>query len=126
VQTGAFALGAPLGLMVVLAGASGFGWALLMIWWETALARCIPPWALSRVSAWDWMGSLALLPAGYLVVGSLAGVLGLRSVLGVGSAVGFVLLSGALLPRSTRWLGDGSGLAQQLARDVRVEAGSEA
>jgi MFS family permease len=126
VQTGAFALGAPLGLMVVLAGASGFGWALLMIWWETALARCIPPWALSRVSAWDWMGSLALLPAGYLVVGSLAGMLGLRSVLGVGSAVGFVLLSGALLPRSTRWLGDGSGSAQQLARDVRVEAGSEA
>jgi MFS family permease len=127
VQTGAFALGAPLGLMVVLACARGFGWALLMIWWETALARWIPPRALSRVSAWDWMGSLALLPAGYLAVGSLAGAVGLRAVLGVGSAVGLVILSAALLPRSTRELGDGAARsAQQLARDVRVKAGREA
>jgi hypothetical protein len=126
IQTGAFALGAPLGLIVVLACASGFGWALLMIWWDTALARWIPPRALSRVSAWDWMGSLALLPAGYLVVGWLAGALGLRTVLGVGSGVGLVMLSAALLPRSTRELGDDERSAQQLARDIRVEAGSEA
>jgi MFS family permease len=121
----ALALTAPLGLVVVCSFAAGFGFALLMIWWETALARWIPTGALSRVSAWDWMGSLALLPVGFLVAGPLAGAFGLRVVLGVGSAIGLVMLAAALIPRATRELGDGTS-AQQLARDVRVEAGSEA
>ena len=75
-RTRCFALGAPLALVVVCAFATGFGFSLLMIWWETALARHIPPGALSRVSAWDWMGSLALLPLGYLLAGPLARALG--------------------------------------------------
>jgi MFS family permease len=100
----AFALGAPLLLAFMLAFATGFGFSLLMIWWETALARHIPPHALSRVSAYDWMGSLALLPVGYAVAGPLAGALGPRVVLGIGSVVGFGLLALALLPRETREL----------------------
>jgi MFS family permease len=128
VQCGAFALGAPVEAMVVCAFATGIGWSLMMIWWETALARHIPPHALSRVSAWDWMGALALLPVGYLVVGPLSAAVGLRVVLGVGSVLGLVILGGALLPRATRELngGEAAGSAQDLARDVRVEAGSEA
>jgi MFS family permease len=98
------ALAAPLTVVVVLAFAAGSGFALLMIWWETALAHNIPPHALSRVSAYDWMGSLALLPLGYLVAGPLAGRFGARTVLGVGSAIGLVLLLLALVPRSTREL----------------------
>ena len=125
VQDGVFALGAPLPLVVVCAFATGFGFSLLMIWWETALARHIPAHALSRVSAWDWMGSLALLPLGYLVAGPLAATLGARNVLGVGSAIGLALIAMALLPRSTRELGNG-GSAEQLPRDVRVEVGSKA
>ncbi len=78
VQDGLFALGAPLELVVVCAFGTGFGFSLLMIWWETALARYIPANALSRVSAWDWMGSLALLPVGYLIAGPLAQALGAR------------------------------------------------
>ena len=42
VQDMVFALGAPLALVVVCAFATGFGFSLLMIWWETALARHIP------------------------------------------------------------------------------------
>ena len=76
VQDGVFALGAPLALVVVCAFATGFGFSLLMIWWETALARHIPASALSRVSAWDWMGSLALLPLGFLLAGPLAAAFG--------------------------------------------------
>jgi len=105
VQAGMFALGAPLPLVLPLAFATGFGFSLLMIWWETALAQHIPPHALSRVSAYDWMGSLALLPLGYLVAGPLAAAFGARTVLGVGSAVGIALLALALVPRSTRELG---------------------
>ena len=75
-----------------------------MIWWETALAYHIPPNALSRVSAYDWMGSLALVPIGFLVAGPLAHAFGAREVLGIGGAVGVLLLALSLLPRSTREL----------------------
>jgi len=104
IQEGVFALHAPLALVVPLCFATGFGFALLMIWWETALAQHIPPRALSRVSAWDWMGSLALLPVGYAIAGPLASRFGASAVLGIGSAVGVVMLVLALLPRATRAL----------------------
>ncbi|MGI8411346.1 MAG: MFS transporter [Solirubrobacteraceae bacterium] len=107
-QAAALALGAPLALVVVCALATGFGFSLLMIWWETALARYIPPHALSRVSAYDWMGSLALLPLGFVLAGPLAGALGARTVLLAGSVIGLVLLLVALVPRSTRELGGGA------------------
>ena len=125
IEAGAFALHAPLGFVVACSFASGFGFSLLMIWWETALARHIPASALSRVSAWDWMGSLALLPLGYLAAGPLANQFGASTVLGVGSAIGLVLLLVGLLPRSVRELG-GESSAEQPASDVNVEAAREA
>lgn len=103
-QNSVFALGAPLALVVVVALATGYGFSLLMIWWETALAYHIPPSSLSRVSAYDWMGSLALLPVGYLIAGPLSNAFGARAVLGVGGVVGALLLLLSLLPRSTREL----------------------
>jgi MFS family permease len=124
--TGLFALGAPLGTVVVSALASGVGWSLLMIWWETALARFIPPRVLSRVSAYDWMGSLALLPIGYAIAGPLAAAVGASTVLGAGSVIGFVLLVLALVPRETRELGGEAALGKQFAREIRIEARGEA
>lgn len=100
----AFALGAPLAAVVALAAAAGFGFSLFGVWWETALARHIPPQALSRVSSYDWMGSLALLPLGFALAGPLAAAFGPRTVLGVGAAVALVMLVLALVPRSTRRL----------------------
>jgi MFS family permease len=99
-----FALLAPLAVVVVIALAAGVGFSLLLIWWETALAHHIPPQALSRVSSYDWMGSLALLPVGYLIAGPLADAFGARTVLGVGGAIGLALCLVALAPRSTREL----------------------
>jgi MFS family permease len=121
----AFALGAPLAVVVVSSVALGVGWALLGIWWETALAEHIPPAALSRVSAWDWMGSLALLPLGYLVSGPLASAFGGRTVLAAGGAIGLGLLAVAVLPRETRELALGGG-AEELLGQIGVEAGGEA
>ena len=72
------------------------------VWWETALAQRIPPQLLSRVSAWDWMGSLALLPVGYLLAGPVGDAFGDVRVLEVGGLVGIGLMTAALLPRSTR------------------------
>ena len=110
----AFALLAPLAAVLLIALAAGVGFSLFLIWWETALAHHIPPHALSRVSSYDWMGSLVLLPIGYLVAGPLANAFGARTVLGVGGAVALVLLLLGLAPRSTRQL-TGPDRAESLA-----------
>ena len=128
-QSLAFAAAAPLAVVVVLAFGAGLAFALFEIWWETALVRHIPPHALSRVSAYDWMGSLALLPLGFAIAGPLAAALGARTVLGVGAAAALVVLVLALVPRGTRGLvddGADAGSAEQVADDVAVEAGREA
>jgi MFS family permease len=86
---------------MVLAGA---GIGMFGVWWETALATRIPPHLLSRVSAWDWMGSLLLLPVGYLLAGPVADRFGLVEVTVVGGLLGGVACVLGLLPRSTREL----------------------
>jgi hypothetical protein len=98
----AFASGAPLAVVVPLAVCSGAGLALFDVGWETALAQRIPPHALSRVASYDWMGSYALLPLGFVGVGALAGELGATSVMAVGGALASATLLLALLPRDTR------------------------
>ena len=80
------------------------GIGLLGVWWETAMAQRIPPQLLSRVSAWDWMGSLALLPIGYLLTGPVAAAVGDVKVLTIGGIVGTLAMTLGLLPRSTRAL----------------------
>jgi predicted MFS family arabinose efflux permease len=122
IQTLAFAAASPLAVVVVLAFGAGLGFTLFEVWWSTALVRHVPPQALSRVSAYDWMGSLALLPLGFAIAGPLAGAVGARTVLAVGAAVALVMLVVAMVPRATRELTS----AEQRADDVAVEAGGEA
>lgn len=97
----AFALALPLPVLFVLFFAGGIGFALFGIWWETALAERVPPHQLSRVSAYDWMVSLSLLPVGYLISGPLGEALGERLVLGVGAVIAGVALAAGLLVRDT-------------------------
>lgn len=100
----AFALGAPLALVLPCAVLAGIGLALFGVWWETALAQRIPPEALSRVASYDWMGSFALLPPGFVLIGVLAEAFGATTVMGVAGAVASLLVVIALLPRETRGL----------------------
>ncbi len=126
-QSIAFALASPLAGVIVLAFLAGLGFSLFEVWWETALVRHIPPHALSRVSAYDWMGSLALLPVGFAIAGPLAAALGARAVLGVGAGAALVMLSLALVPRSTRRLSGEAWaeLTQELAGQVQVTGRGE-
>jgi predicted MFS family arabinose efflux permease len=124
-QSIAFALASPLAGVIVLAFLAGLGFSLFEVWWETALVRHIPPHALSRVSAYDWMGSLALLPVGFAIAGPLAAALGARAVLGVGAGAALVMLSLALVPRSSPRRHGTAGLAQQLGGQVEVAGGGE-
>ena len=98
-MTAGFALGAPLVVLVPLFAAAGVGLALFGIWWETALAERVPPHVLSRVSAYDWMGSLALLPIGYLLSGPLGDAFGPEVVLGAGCVLATGVLAVGLLVR---------------------------
>lgn len=100
-----FALGTPLVLALPFAVASGVGLALFDVWWETALAQRIPPAALSRVASYDWMGSWALLPIGYVLIAMLAEHVDPATVMGICGVLGGAVLLVALVPRETRELG---------------------
>jgi MFS family permease len=97
----AFGIGAPLAVLVPLYAAAGTGVALFGIWWDTALAERVPPHTLSRVSSYDWMGSLALLPLGYLLAGPIGEELGASFVLVAGGTIATAALVGGLLVRET-------------------------
>jgi MFS family permease len=64
-------------------GAVGFSDTL----WFTALQERIPPQALSRVSSYDWLGSLVLQPAGYALAGPIAATIGISATLLVGAGL---------------------------------------
>lgn len=100
----AFGTGGPVALVLVLAAGTGMGFALFDVWWNTAMAERIPPHALSRVSSYDWMGSLILLPVGFLVAGPVADATSPGAVLAVGGAATAAVLAAGLIPRETRLL----------------------
>jgi MFS family permease len=99
-----FAAGVTLVIVVPVTVIGGVGIALFDVWWTTALAERIPADKLSRVSSYDWMVSLGLLPLGYVLAGPLAEALGAVEVLLGGSALACVALALGLLPRETRML----------------------
>jgi predicted MFS family arabinose efflux permease len=104
IALGCFAIGLPVGMLLAIFLLAGTGIALFGIWWETALAERMPPHVLSRVTAYDWMGSLALLPIGYVLAGPLGETLGAVEVLAGGSALALASLVSALLVTDVRAL----------------------
>jgi hypothetical protein len=93
--TGAICLAAAVGFAAV-----GFSDTL----WFTALQERIPPKALSRVSSYDWLGSLVLQPAGYVLAGPIAGTIGISATLLVGAGVQASSSIGIALTRAVRGL----------------------
>ncbi len=63
------ALGAPALAIAGAALVAGLGNMVFNSLWETALQQHVPPAALSRVAAYDWFGSLACQPLGFVLVG---------------------------------------------------------
>jgi MFS family permease len=105
VIAGALCLGAlqssivvsPLSTPVVtlLETAAGVGVIVCFTLWETALQERIPAQSQSRVSSFDYLGTLCLMPLGYLVIGPLTGALGTRPTAALASAI--TLLTAALV-----------------------------
>jgi hypothetical protein len=72
--------------------------------WDTTMPRAIPAAILSRVSAYDWFGSVAFVPLGYLLAAPLASALGDRGALLLGAAVVIGSCGLVLASRSMRGL----------------------
>jgi MFS family permease len=98
-------LGVPTALLAVHAPAlvvacgtflAGTGNMVFNSLWETALQRHIAPAALSRVSAYDWFGSLAFQPVGLAIAGPLAAGLGESTTLWI-AAAGSVAMAAVLV-----------------------------
>jgi MFS family permease len=66
----------PVALIACGALLSGAGVALAISVWESTLQRHVPGESLSRVSSYDWFGSLAFYPLGLAVWGPVAAVIG--------------------------------------------------
>jgi MFS family permease len=69
----------PTWSVVVLEAVTGVGVALCFTVWETLLQERIPAEAQSRVSSFDYLGSLALMPVCFAVIGPLADQHGVRT-----------------------------------------------
>jgi len=102
--TALLALGATAVVVAVGALLSGAANMIFNALWETSLQQHIPPAALSRVSAYDWFGSLAFQPLGLIVAGPAAAAIGTSTTLWI-AAVGSLVTAGvAVAPRSVRTL----------------------
>jgi MFS family permease len=100
---------APLVLVAATGAVGGIGFGVFDALWNTALSVHVPAELLGRVSAYDWFGSVALLPVGYAIVGPLAGSLGVGATLLMAAVSWTVLSVLALLVPSVRRLRAGTG-----------------
>jgi len=92
----ALAFRAPLALIASGAFLAGFGLAVFGTLWTTTMQREIPSHLLSRLSAYDWFGSLVFLPIGMAVVGPVARLCGITTTI-VGAAILLVVFIVATL-----------------------------
>jgi MFS family permease len=99
-----FALAVP--LPVVAIAAVGFvvgaGFALGENLYVTAFQRNIPEHALSRISSYDWFGSVALNPIGYALIGPIAAAIGIPQTLVIAGVLNVIVCVSVVLVPSVR------------------------
>ena len=98
------ALKLPWEALVVTALVTGFGNMLFNTLWETTLQQHVPPASLSRVSAYDWFGSLLGDPLGLALAGVLAAGIGMSRTLWIAAAVDLLASAAMLAAPSVRHL----------------------
>lgn len=98
------ATSAPVWAVAAAAFTTGVALDVFAVLWETALQRHVPTEMLSRVSAYDWLGSLVLVPLGLALAGPAATTLGLDGALWAATALVVVPTGLALLSPQVRRL----------------------
>jgi MFS family permease len=85
------ALRVPAPLIAAAQAIGGIGMGFFGAVWQTTLQQHVREEALSRVSAWDWMGSFALFPIGFILSGPVSKAIGISTTLWI--SVGFLIAS---------------------------------
>jgi hypothetical protein len=98
------ALRAPWQAIACAAVLAGIGIELFSVFWDLSLQGHVPNELLSRVSAWDAIGSLVLMPAGYAVVGPISELVGLTPTLWGCAVIATVAILAQLVSRDVREL----------------------
>jgi hypothetical protein len=93
---------APLGVTLVVAVIDGTSGTMFNTLWYTAIQRDVPPAELSRVTSWDYLGTLALQPVGLALTGPVAATLGVSATLAAAGGVFLVLLLAVLAVPAVR------------------------
>lgn len=98
------ALAVPLPLVAIAAVGFvvGVGFAVGENLYVTAFQRNIPEHALSRISSYDWFGSVALNPIGYALIGPVAAAIGIPATLIVAGVLNVLVCFGVVLVPSVR------------------------
>jgi MFS family permease len=98
------ALHAPVYAIASIAFISGAGLMIFNSLWETTLQRHVPDASLSRVSAYDWFGSLLMQPLGFALVGPAVVLFGQTSWLWIAFAGQLLSCLLMFIPASVRRL----------------------
>jgi MFS family permease len=85
------ALRAPAPAIAAAQAVGGTGMGFFGAVWQTTLQQHVREDALSRVSAWDWMGSFAFLPLGLVLAGPVSAAIGISTTLWI--SVGWAVFS---------------------------------
>jgi hypothetical protein len=111
------ALAVPTHVMLIVAVSfiGGVGFALGDTLWVTALQRNVPEHALSRISSFDWLGSVALNPIGYALIGPIAVTVGVSETLVVAAVLNIGVCIGVVLVPSVRAVGADTPITVALA-----------
>lgn len=105
-----FALAVPMPLWFLVFAAFSAGVALDLFYanWITTLQIHIPPEAMSRVGAYDAVGSLAFAPIGLFLAGPLTHVVGAQTALVIAGSIALCAALAPLLSRQVRTLERGN------------------
>jgi MFS family permease len=96
---------APLATIALAAALAGLAFAFGAVIFDTAIQRGIEPAKLSRVSAYNWMGAMVFLPAGYAIAGPVADTIGISTSLWIGAAWLLVSTAAMVTVRDVRCYG---------------------
>jgi predicted MFS family arabinose efflux permease len=107
----ALALHSPLLVLAAFALVSGGGLMIFNSLWETTLQHHVPAASLSRVSAYDWFGSLLMQPLGFALVGPAVALFGQWHWLWIAFAGQLASCLAMFLPRDVRTLTAGDAPA---------------
>ncbi len=100
--------GLPLGVICLLEVGAAVGVTMMFALWETSLAEHIPGAELSRVSSYDYMVNVGLIPVGVALAAPFSDAVGIHTALALMSAVGAATALGLLTIRSVRMLERGT------------------